>query len=239
MEKLDVDKGIIYYTDNRLNEPIFSVVQRQLLKSGLPIVSASLAPINFGRNIVLPGNPGYTSMIRQIVTALEASEADYVFFCEHDVLYHPSHFAFVPANDDVYYYNMNNWRWAYPGNKLIRYDGLTSLSQLCVYRQLALNHFRHRWQKMGEVGLEKFQTKDPHFARLWGYEPGRRAVGNGALLPEQSDSWSSAFPNIDIRHAGTFSLRKVSRKDFAHQPTGWRQTSLDNIPGWDVQSVLA
>lgn len=231
-------KGIVYYTDNRLGEPIFSVVQKHILAAGLPIVSVSLAPIHFGRNIVVSGEPNYVSMVRQIVTALKSSEADYVFFCEHDVLYHPSHFAFVPPQEDTYYYNMNNWRWAYPKNRAIRYDGLTSLSQLCVYRNLGLKHFQHRWQKMNEVGLDKFQTQDPHMARVWGYEPGRRTVGNGALTNEQSGSWHSPYPNIDIRHAGTFSLRKVSRKDFSHQPTGWKETTLDNLPGWDVQSVL-
>src|SRR5574341_1024329 len=131
-----MSKGIIYYTDNRLGEPIVSAVQKQLLKSELPIVSVSLAPIAFGRNIVVSGEPNYASMVRQIVTALKSSEVDYVFFCEHDVLYHASHFAFVPPQRDTYYYNMNNWRWAYPENRLLRYDGLTSLSQLCVERKL-------------------------------------------------------------------------------------------------------
>ncbi|KKU88100.1 hypothetical protein A3A64_00790 [Candidatus Gottesmanbacteria bacterium RIFCSPLOWO2_01_FULL_48_11] len=223
-------KGIIYYTDNRLGEPIFSAVQQQLLKSGLPIVSVSLAPITFGRNIVRVGEPGYISMVDQIVTALEASGADYVFFCEHDVLYHPSHFDFTPAKDDVYYYNMNNWRWAYPGNKIIRYDGLTSLSQLCVRTTLALQHFKTRQERMYAIGLEKFRTKDPHHARVWGYEPGRKTGGNG--------EWYSPSPNIDIRHATTFTLRKVGLKDFRTKPTGWKETTLDNIPGWDVQSLF-
>src|SRR3972149_11579423 len=107
-------KGIIYYTDNRLIEPLFSVCQKYILASGLPIVSTSLAPINFGKNIVVAGKPGYVTMVDQIVTALEASTADYVFFCEHDVLYHKSHFDCLPPKDDVYYYNMNNWRWGYP-----------------------------------------------------------------------------------------------------------------------------
>ncbi len=232
-------KSIIYYTDNRLPEPIAAAVQRQLLISGLPIMSTSLAPMHFGRNIVVHGAPGYISMVAQIIAGLEASSADYVFFCEHDVLYHPSHFDFTPPRDDVYYYNMNNWRWAYPGNKVIRYDGLTSLSQLCANRKLALRHFNMRQEKMNEIGLEQFRTKDPHMARVWGYEPGRRPVGQGALLAEKRDSWNSPFPNIDIRHAGTFSLRKVSRKDFHQQPTGWMETTLDKVPGWDVQSVFA
>ena len=46
-------KGIIYYTDNKLKEPLFSLVQKYISASELPIVSCSLKPINFGKNIVL------------------------------------------------------------------------------------------------------------------------------------------------------------------------------------------
>ncbi len=107
-------KSIIYYTDNRLEEPMFSVVQKQILKAGLPIVSVSLKPIGFGQNIVLDLKPGITTLNKQILTGLQASTADYVFFCEHDVLYHPSHFDFTPSNDTISYYNTNVWSWDYP-----------------------------------------------------------------------------------------------------------------------------
>ncbi|MBU2051242.1 MAG: glycosyltransferase, partial [Gammaproteobacteria bacterium] len=46
-------KGIVYYTDNRLDPEIMAACQRQISKSGLPIVSVSLKPIDFGENIVL------------------------------------------------------------------------------------------------------------------------------------------------------------------------------------------
>ena len=46
-------KSIIYYTDNNIDDEILLRVQSQLVKSGLPIVSVSLRPINFGENIVL------------------------------------------------------------------------------------------------------------------------------------------------------------------------------------------
>ena len=106
MPKLDVVqpmKSIIYYTDNRVPDPIFSLCQKYIADSGLPIVSCSLRPINFGQNIVLNGcGRSYTSMLLQIIKALEASTEKYVFFCEHDVLYHKSHFDFIPPKDDVY-----------------------------------------------------------------------------------------------------------------------------------------
>jgi hypothetical protein len=235
---IKMSKGIIYYTDNRLGDTLFSACQKYILAADLPIVSVSLKPIKFGQNIVIKGEPGYPTMVNQIVTALEASTADYVFLCEHDILYHKSHFDFLPPDDDVYYYNMNNWRWDYPSNIVIRYDGLTSLSQLCAKRVLVLKHYKARRDKMKEVGLEKFRMNDPHLARLWGYEPGRKKRRNGAFLEEKSDHWSSNFPNIDIRHSGSFSLPKVKLKDFHHKPTGWVETTIDQITDWNLKELL-
>lgn len=232
-----MSKGIIYYTDNRLGEPIFSICQKQILASGLPIVSVSLKPIIFGNNIVVESKSGYVSMVNQIITALEKSTADNVFFCEHDVLYHKSHFDFTPPRNDTYYYNLNNWRWDYPNNRLIKYDGLTSLSQLCADRKLTLGHFRTRLAKMKEVGFNNFKTGDPHLARVWGYEPGKKKR-NGGLIEEKTDTWSSEYPNIDIRHQSNFSMRKVSSRSFIHKPTGWMETTVDKIPGWDLQSLF-
>lgn len=231
-------KGIIYYTDNRLFESLFSACQKYILASGLPIVSASLKPINFGQNTVVAGAPGYPSMVKEIVITLEKSNSKYVFFCEHDVLYHKSHFDFTPSEDDVFYYNMNNWRWGYPGTKVIRYNELTSLSQLCVNRELALRHFTARLNKMKEIGFEKFDKGDPYLARKWGYEPGRRKKRDGGFLEEKFADWNSDRPNIDIRHTRSFSASKMSPSQFIRPPTGWVETTIDNITDWDLKSLL-
>ena len=54
--KRGMDKGIIYYTDNSLGTKyrhIFLLVQSYIKESGLPNVSCSLRPLDFGNNIVL------------------------------------------------------------------------------------------------------------------------------------------------------------------------------------------
>lgn len=231
-------KAIIYYTDNRLNEPIFGVCQKYIRASGLPIVSVSLMPINFGRNIVVEGEPGYPTMIKQIITALKECEADTVFFCEHDILYHKSHFDFLPSAKDTFYYNLNNLRWDYPCDRLISYDGLTSLSQLCVNRKSALQHFLKRRKAMQEAGLDKFSRKDPHLARVWGYEPGRKRKRNGAILEEKCCYWRSLHPNIDIRHSNSFTIPKVKLKDFRHKPSGWKETTFEKLSLWNYKELL-
>lgn len=231
-------KGIIYYTDNRLNEPIFSVVQKQILQSGLPIVSVSLKPINFGTNIVLNLSPSFLTMLKQIVTALEKSQSTHVFFCEHDVLYPASHFDFTPPKDEIFYYNANVWRWKYPDNLAITYDRLISLSGLCVNREFALNHYKSRLAKIEEMNLDEDKRREPGWARKWGYEPGTKKIKRGGFSDDDFETFSSKDPIIDIRHGKTFSQSKVTLESFVHLPTNWRQTSLDQITGWDFGKLF-
>ena len=232
------NKSIIYYTDNRyLDSPIFPVVQDCILESGLPIVSVSLKPIQFGKNIVLEGRrKGPFTMVLQIITALENSAADYVFFCEHDVLYHKSHFDFTPPRNDVYYYNTNTWRWRYHTDLLVTYDNVTSLSGLCSNRELALNHFRLRKKVIEDQHLDTEMTKETPWSRHMGYEPGFKK--RSYFPDEQFEFWKSEFPNIDIRHRFCFSNRKTKISDFNNKPTGWIETTVDKVLGWNLEKMF-
>ena len=234
-----MSKGIIYYTDNRLAEPIFSVVQKQILKSGLPIVSVSLEPIDFGKNIVLNLSPSFITMTKQIMTALNASKADYVFFCEHDCLYPASHFDFTPPEDDIFYYNANVWRWKYPDNLAITYDRLISLSSLCVNRKFALDHYRERVKKIKDLNLEADLRREPEWARKWGYEPGTKKVKRGGFSDDDFETWRSKYPMVDIRHGKTFSQSKVTLDSFVHTPENFRETTLDKIYGWNLRELFS
>ena len=235
-----LDKGIIYYTDNRIDRSIiFKESQKTILASGLPITSVSLKPIEFGDNIVLENRlRSYPTMALQIYMALEASKAKYVFFCEHDVLYHPSHFDYIPPTDDIYYYNVNNWRWWFGYDKAITYDGLTSLSSLCCNRELALEHYHLRLELIKKWGLDKIRSREPRWARKFGYEPGTKRKGNGGVSDEKHIKRKSEFPNVDIRHGHTFSHPKVHLGDFKHKPTSWREEPIDTIPGWDLKGLF-
>ncbi|OEU68444.1 MAG: hypothetical protein BBJ57_02445 [Desulfobacterales bacterium PC51MH44] len=229
-----LDCGIIFYTDNRIQEPIRSAVRNTIKAPDLPIISCSLKPINFGDNIVVKGKRSYPMMIKQILTALENSNTKYVFFCEHDVLYHPSHFDFTPETDEKYYYNINNWRWDYPNNRAIQYDGLTSLSMMCCNRKLAIRHYQLRTKLIKEQGLEKIRSREPRWARRFGYEPGTKPKRRGGVSNEISETWRSEFPNIDIRHKRTFSNPKTTLDSFRHPPLNWKEVTLNEIPYWNL-----
>lgn len=226
-------KGIIFYTDNTIFEPVKSLVQDNLQKANLPIVTCSLLPIvDFGdKNIVLNLQPSFITYMTQIKTALEASTADYVFFCEHDVLYPLSHFDFTPERDDIFYYDSHVWRWLWGSDFAITYDRLISLSGLCVNRKLALDHYTRRLEAALTMPQET-NIREPSWARRWGYEPGTKKIRRGGFSDDDFETWKSEYPMIDIRHQGTISKTKVTLEDFKHPPTNWQQIPNTHIPGW-------
>lgn len=232
-------KGVIYYTDNRVGEPIFSTVQRLLLDVGLPIVSVSLKPISFGQNICLEGlERSYPTLVTQIIVALVNSKSRYVFFCENDVLYPKSHFDFTPPKDNIFYYNENVWRWKLWSDTAIRYDRMLPLSCLCVNREFALAHYRMRMRKIKEWGMDEFRSREPRLARIWGYEPGTKKIRRGGLTDDDFGTWSSNIPVIDIRHGKTFSRLKCTLESFKHLPTGWQEIPIGKILGWDLSKLF-
>jgi len=237
---MDNSKGIIYYTDNRVMQAgIMETAQKYILASKLPITSCSLKPIDFGHNIVLENRlRSYPTMAEQILTALKASKEKYVFFCEHDVLYHKSHFDFIPLTDDIYYYNVNNWRWAYKANTAITYNELTSLSSLCCNRELAIRHYELRMKLIEEQGLDKIRSREPRWARKFGYEPGTKTRRRGGVTDEEHIKRKSEFPNVDIRHSGTFSKPKITLDSFKHKPTNWREEPIETIEGWNLKKIF-
>lgn len=214
-------KGILYYTDNRLDGSAIGMsVQYQLLQSDLPITAVSLKPIEFGSNIVLPLERGYLTMAKQILAGLEAMDTDVVFFCEHDVLYHPTHFDFNPPTRDVYYYNLNVWKLNAQNGHAITYI-TKQLSGLCAYRDILIDHYRERVRRIETEG----------FSRKMGFEPGSH--GRAERVDDRtSDIWRSEFPNVDIRHDKNLTENRWSQSEFRSQKScqGWQEA--DRIPGW-------
>lgn len=207
-------KGVIHYSDGRIEDPIRAMVQESIEDSGLQIVSSYLTP---GEERCYP------QMVRQIIECLTRSEAQAVFFCEHDVIYSKSHFEFWPERDDLFYYNRNVWRWDYPENRYITYDRMISLSALCVNRLFALDHFTRRLAAIVEGGNDTAQKGEPDWVRKMGYEPGTKKIKRGGFSDDDFETWASERPLIDIRHDKTFSPRKVQLADFTHPPVNWRE----------------
>jgi len=219
-----VRKGIIYYTDNELDDSIAAPVRNLIKESGLPIVSATLKKMDFGiKNIHFPSmKRGYYTMHKQILAALEHSDADVIFFCEHDVLYHPSHFDFTPPKKDTFYYNQNVWFLRLSDGHALHYD-VNQLSGLCAYRDILLVHFREKLEKIAKEG----------FSRNMGFEP----MTHGRIKWDKvfaCESWKSRYPNVDIKHGGNATGQRWKKEEYKTQNLpNWTESEGYSIEGWD------
>jgi glycosyltransferase involved in cell wall biosynthesis len=226
--KKDLTKGIVYYTDNLLNDTIAEAVRTNLKRSaaGMPIVSTSLKPIDFGINIPFSLERGYLTMFKQILAGLEKIDTDIVFLCEHDILYSREHFEFTPMCEDVYYYNENTWKVdANPGenNGQALFYYCKQTSGLCAYRKLLINHYRKRVERVAKEG----------YSRNMGFEPGTHSPPRG-VDNYKAESYFTKMPNVDIRHGTNLTKSRWSQDQFRNKNTctGWRMA--DEIPGWGM-----
>jgi hypothetical protein len=214
--------GLVYYTDNQCEERVTNVVRQNLnhLKNGWDLVAVSLYPINFGRNFVVPFDRSPLTMFKQILLGLEEVNAEIVFLVEHDILYHPSHFNFVPPKKDVFYYNINTWKVdAKTGHAL--YYITKQTSGLCAYKDLLLGHYRKRVERVEKEG----------FTRAMGFEPGCHQFPRG-VDEYHAESWESEYPNIDIRHSNNLTANRWKKEQFRSENSirGWKEA--DEVPGW-------
>lgn len=219
----EITKGVIYYTDNRCEERILKVVRNQLgrcLKpKGIHTISVSHFPISFGDNYVVEDPRSKLTMFKQILIGLEESRAEVIFLAEHDVLYHPSHFDFVPPRDDVYYFNKNVWKVDSASGKCLYYLS-GKVSQLCANRELLIDHYRKKIKMVEENGW------NPRI----GYEPGNRKVKRGGVDDFGREYWESKYPSIDIRHSSNLSPSRFKKSQFRKEPVDWNES--DTIPFW-------
>jgi len=174
-------------------------------------VSASLKPMShFGNNIYVRGKRGRLSYFKQIVAALNASTAEYVFFCEHDVLYHPTHFDYTPT-DGKFCFNRNVVKWRYPEPHFLSVDNCEQVSGMCAKREVALKWYEDKLKK-----LENGEW-DGH------YEP-----------QHNREHWHSSYPNVDIRHNKNITKNRWSPEEFRNKKytEGWTESNC--VAGWEL-----
>ena len=230
-------KGILYYTHNQLNDRILLPVRARLSEIGLPVVASNLRTNSFGKGWSNPdvfilyheGKQGYMTMFEQILMGLQHIETDYVFFAEHDVLYHPSHFDFRPPRDDTFYYNQHVYKVHSKYGFGLHYL-CSQTSGLCAHRKLLIEHYEKRitYIREHDPGNHKEYMK---LIRRIGFEPGTH--GRIPELKARSDTWMSEYPNLDIRHNENLTPSRWRRDQFRNQrfTQGWTGLVAE-IPGW-------
>jgi glycosyltransferase involved in cell wall biosynthesis len=216
-------KGIVYYTDFRVNDKYGRAVRKQIDKCcpDWPIVSVSLnQPLDWGSNVVLEGKRGYLMMFKQILAGIEANKSDVLFMCEHDVLYHPDHFKYNPERDDLFYYNENRWFVNAETGHALFYHAM-STSGMCAKRDLLLEHYTKRVERVEREG----------YTFRIGFEPGGhkfpRGIDNYGRL-----AWWSDCPNIDIRHGKNLTISRWTKDEFRNKRNLYAWTEAGEIPCW-------
>lgn len=216
-------KGIVYYTNNLVDEKIFLACQAQLKRCmeiwKFPIISVSQKPIDFGQNFVMNVESSLISMYKQILKGLEECKTDIVFFAEHDVLYHPSHFDFTPEREDHFYYNRNEWHVSSETGKAVFYLH-NNTTELSASRELLMAHIK----RAIEVNTNRFHAS-------YGIAPPR------GIPPEErkgkyAGTYMSKVPNIDIRHPNTLSRPRMTKEEFRSERSRREWTESDGVPGW-------
>ena len=203
-------KGILFYTTNRLPIKFAKKIQRNLKSIGLPITSVSLKPMQFGRNICIPLQPGKWAYFTQILAGLENMSEEIIFMAEHDVLYSKEHFDFTPPEENKFYYDHNWWK--------VRDDGFAvhwdanQVSMLCAYRTHLIDFYR---AKIGEIITDGFNRH---------YEPGGRNK-------EEYEVYNAPAPSLDYRPKGTLTGSKWSIDDFRDKSLciDWKESTLEEL----------
>jgi len=221
--KITQKKGIIYYTNNQCEERIIQASRRALSKAvnGNMLISVSQYPIEFGNNYVMELESSALSMFKQILKGLEVINTDIVFLTEHDVIYHPSHFDFIPPKSDVYYYNKNVWFLDSKTGQALQFDDIKQVSGLVAYRDLLIKHYKKRVERVEQEG----------FNRKMGYEPGK-------TLPHGIDDYKyeyfeSEHPNVDIKHNATLTPGRFNIDQYRCKEKIKDSWNLaDEIPYW-------
>lgn len=208
--------GAVYYTDGRLCENILVPCYDQLKCALGHRTQLAVVPKPLGME------PCAITMFTQILTGLLELNTDLVFLCEHDVLYHPSHFDFVPPDLDKVYYNINTWKVDVGTGRAVTYV-TKQTSGLCADRELLVEHYTKRLDLCRANG----------FTRRMGFEPGTH--GRDERVDDlKSEVFVSLYPNIDLRHGHNLTESRWRKEDFRSQRNcrGWTEGTADNIPGW-------
>jgi len=206
-------KGILYYSHNILDGTPLNDACRDSLNVGLPITSVTHTPIELGRNIIFDGRQNLGAMIEQIILGLESITDKYVYFVEHDCLYHPSHFD---HETDGITYNTNMWRLCPLGYRKCP-DRAPVLSTCSGPRKILLAAMQ---SKLVCYNARKEKYKNHKYVKMI-YEPGR----SDRL---KFKTYASEQPCIDVRHNRNSSGRGWSK----------RNTFIDDLPYWGSADSL-
>lgn len=147
------NRVIVYYTDGKIEASLAIAVRQHLKKVAgpIPIISVTQKPLDFGKNICVGyKDRNYDSMYEQMLAGVKAApDNSIIYLCEHDVFYHPSHFAKIPSFNNGVSINQNKVYWANGYDTFCPSPPQKAWSQTIGNREYLLQKLEQRKQGKG------------------------------------------------------------------------------------------
>jgi len=167
------NKTIIYYTSNTEKESFENKVRENILKlsKGLPIISVSQKPMDFGKNICVGElEQNYDNAFYQALVGCEEAKTEYVAMCEDDCLYPEGYFDFEPTDPNVIYTYDNVWLMWDRHNRTRFYKHGTTAGSIMLSRELYIKMLKGKppvfkgrklnWQTFTGLPLVNIKTRN-------------------------------------------------------------------------------
>lgn len=225
---MQFDATGIYITCNVISDYFMKNTQKQLLEAsaGLPIISVSHKPMNFGQNIVVDLPRSQASIYKQVLIGAKEATTKYVFVLEDDCLYSPAHFELRPKQG-YWGYNMGSWSlftWSEPMFSYKAPGGRRNLNGLICERQLLIDHLEERFR------LHPDDSKVD--INIFG-EPGKYDSQLGTT-PYPSEYFYINPPNIVFSHQANLQFKGLGTRK------GLGQIRATSVPYWgEAKSIRA
>jgi len=164
------DVTVIYYTSNREEESFEAKIKDKLLRTigGIPLISVSQKPINFGLNICV-GDVGISdhNIYRQLQIGCLKATTKFVCTAEADCLYPPTgYFDYNPPDENAAYHFTNVWI-LYKGSNIFKKKAF-SLCALYSNREYLLSRLERVLGKLPQWSIKK---PHPLFHKYQGWTP--------------------------------------------------------------------
>jgi len=225
----DKDMTVIYYTANLLEDTHPKFVARikdQLRKAsdGLPIISVSHEPLDFGKNICV-GDIGrsHLNIYKQILIGCKEAETKYVAMAEDDILYSWEHFHCYRPKENIFGYNMSKWSiftWTKPPTFSYRHRRV--VNSLIAPRDMLVAAMEERFKRLEVLKAEG--RKEENIIKFWG-DPGRYEDYLGVTI-RQTQEFNSSVPNIVYSHEDAYGFISRGKRKALGNPRAYV------IPDW-------
>ena len=163
------DLTIIFLTANRVPKGWADFQKEKLLEAanGLPIITLSQEPLDWGINVLQSEPYGPSNIYFQLLKGAKIAETTFIAVAEDDVLYPREHFEYRPPLD-TFAYNMNRFNvFAWSRHPVYSWKNRMGNFTLVAPRDLVIQALEERFMKYpkgtgkitGELGRKNVDQK--------------------------------------------------------------------------------